>query len=183
MLVELLATNGNTVVSKSAFLDTGGQLLAVRRRHRDHRGGLGGLLLGRAQAPQPPGGDVGRAGGVHELSSSTYDFTTGADKYAGGASAAVELEPGVWGLIAGDADGDGAILGADAGIYSNQVGQTGYRRADFNLDGTVDGDDLALLDRQPGRQSGAARPGRRWPAALTITPQRKTVLAGRSRSR
>ena len=39
----------------------------------------------------------------------TYDFTTGQDKFYGGDQGAVQLETGVWGMIAGDANGDGIV--------------------------------------------------------------------------
>ncbi|MBN1674758.1 MAG: PKD domain-containing protein [Kiritimatiellae bacterium] len=68
----------------------------------------------------------------------TYDFTTGPDKYYGGTNACVELEPGVWGMIAGDADGDGKITWVDRAIASNQVGRSGYWCGDADLNGDVD---------------------------------------------
>jgi hypothetical protein len=71
----------------------------------------------------------------------SYDFTTGPDKYFGGTNACVELEPGVWGLIGGDADGDGRITPVDRIIVERQKGRTGYLQGDVNLDGKVDGGD------------------------------------------
>jgi hypothetical protein len=53
----------------------------------------------------------------------------------------VELEPGVWGLIGGDADGDGKITPVDREIVRRQKGMTGYLQGDLNLDGKVDGGD------------------------------------------
>ena len=40
----------------------------------------------------------------------SYDFTTNVDQYYGGTNGAIQLESNVWGMIAGDADGDGEIL-------------------------------------------------------------------------
>jgi hypothetical protein len=71
----------------------------------------------------------------------TYDFTTNWSQYAGGSNACVELEPGVWGMIAGDADGDGEITEVDRAIVTNQVGRTGYLCGDLTLDGIVTGED------------------------------------------
>jgi hypothetical protein len=71
----------------------------------------------------------------------SYDFTTGAGRYLGGTNACVELEPGVWGLIAGDADGDGRITPTDRAIVTQQMGKTGYLSGDLNLDGIVNGAD------------------------------------------
>ncbi len=70
-----------------------------------------------------------------------YDFTDGSTRYAGGTNAAVELEPGVWGMIAGDADGDGEVTPTDREIVEEQAGKTGYLSADLNLDGAVTGDE------------------------------------------
>jgi len=66
-----------------------------------------------------------------------YSFTTGAGQYYGGTNAAAQLEPGVWGLMAGDADGDGKITAVDRSICTSQVGRTGYLGGDFDLDGIV----------------------------------------------
>jgi len=70
-----------------------------------------------------------------------YDFTTGPDKYYGGTNACVQLSSNLWGMIAGDADGDGKITWVDRTIVSNQLGMTGYLQGDLNLDGKVDGKD------------------------------------------
>ena len=75
-------------------------------------------------------------------SSTSYDFTTGPGKALGGSNACVELEPGVWGMIAGDCDGDGKITAVDRAIVSNQVGKTGYLAGDLNLDGVVTEEDV-----------------------------------------
>jgi len=56
-------------------------------------------------------------------------------------NACVQLEPGVWGMIAGDADGDGKITTTDRKIVEQQRGKTGYLSGDLNLDGKVDGGD------------------------------------------
>jgi len=52
----------------------------------------------------------------------SYDFTTGAGQSYGGSNSVIELEPGVWGMIAGDADGDGAILPVDTNLWQTQEG-------------------------------------------------------------
>ncbi len=67
----------------------------------------------------------------------TYDLTTGSAQYYGGTNACVQIDSNAWGMIAGDADGDGKITAVDKVICSNQLGQTGYKAGDFNLDGVV----------------------------------------------
>ncbi len=58
-----------------------------------------------------------------------------------GTNACMELAPGVCGLIAGDADGDGAITQTDEAIVRQQIGRRGYLQGDLNLDGVVDGNE------------------------------------------
>ena len=71
-----------------------------------------------------------------------YDFTTGSDKYYGGASGAKELETGVWGMISGDASGNGQIQNDDKNDYwMDELGTGGYVASDFNLNGQVQNDD------------------------------------------
>ncbi len=70
-----------------------------------------------------------------------YSFTIGSGQFWGGTNGSVQLEPGVWGMIAGDADGDGKITTTDRAICSNQVGKIGYLSGDFNLDGVVTGNE------------------------------------------
>jgi len=72
----------------------------------------------------------------------TYDFTTNYTMYMGGSNACVQLDTNVWGMIAGDADGDGEITEVDRLIVSNQLGTTGYLQGDLDLDGKVDAEDL-----------------------------------------
>jgi hypothetical protein len=178
VLVELRGTNGNTVVAKSAFLNTQGHVLAtdgsvgitaevsagyysVVVKHRNHLA---------AMSVQPV---------AFTNYAVSYDFTTGASQYADGSNGAVQLEPGVWGMIAGDADGDGIIQTVDAMICTNQLGRTGYDRGDFNLDGVVDGADLALWQANQGLSAGVTNGGETpLLPALNITPLRQTVLSG-----
>jgi len=177
VLVELHGTNGNTVVVKSAFLNAAGQVLSLGGttgitaevsagyysivvKHRNH------LAVMSAEPVAFTNYLV------------AYDFTTNADRYYGGASAAVELEPGVWGMIAGDADGDGEILAVDGTMSTNQLGQTGYLRADFNLDGVVSTNDFALWTANQGRTNSAANAETILSSALTVSPGRKTLLPG-----
>jgi hypothetical protein len=77
----------------------------------------------------------------------TYDFTTGSGQFFGTGGAA-EVESGVWGMWAGDANGDGTIKyngenNDRALVYvrigGGSVNQTinGYFAEDVNLSGTV----------------------------------------------
>ncbi|MBN1672576.1 MAG: hypothetical protein JXR37_16160, partial [Kiritimatiellae bacterium] len=110
-----------------------------------------------------------------------YDFSTGCDKYYGGTNACVELEPGVWGLVAGDADGDGAVLGVDALIWACQSSATGYHRGDFDLDGAVTSADSDMIWAvNQGRASSMPGPVTALSPALRVAPARLTLLSGQS---
>ena len=141
IMLELLETNAlTTVEARSVFLRSDGQVInddgstAIRlechpghyylvAKHRNHLAVMSAQPLAYTNALI------------------TYDFTTNWTQYRGGTNACVELEPGVWGMIAGDADGDGKITHVDRKICEQQQGQTGYKAGDFNLDGVVDGRD------------------------------------------
>jgi hypothetical protein len=72
----------------------------------------------------------------------TWDFTTGPDKYFGGANAAKELEPGVWGARSGDGNGDNQTDNDDKlSVWRIECGSSGYRGGDYNLNGQVDNED------------------------------------------
>ena len=75
-----------------------------------------------------------------------YDFTTGSNKFYGGASGAVEVEAGVWGMIAGDANSDGFIDASDFVGPDNDKFQSGYLNSDTGMDGFVDGSDFVPVD-------------------------------------
>lgn len=71
----------------------------------------------------------------------SYDFTTGSNQYYGGTAAAIEVEPGVWAMIAGDANGSGTVDASDRSDAWNDRNSSGYYSSDINLSGTVDASD------------------------------------------
>ncbi|MFH0908258.1 MAG: choice-of-anchor Q domain-containing protein [bacterium] len=105
------------------------------------------------------------------------DFTTDSSQYQGGTNGSVELEPGVWGLAAGDADGEGRVRNADATIVQQQAGRTNYLPGDMNLDGTVDTNDEALVLNRLGRVTAATNGAVALCPQLVVRPSRKTVVA------
>jgi hypothetical protein len=139
-VVEVLETNANSLAARSVFLGRDGRVIdgngsaavaveasagqySVVLKHRNH-------LAAMSAEPVPFTNTV-----------VSYDFTISSNRYLGGTNACVQLEPGVWGLIAGDADGDGKITETDREIVKRQMGKTGYLSGDINLDGVVDGND------------------------------------------
>ena len=69
-----------------------------------------------------------------------YDFTIADTQFK--ADYAALLETGVYGMIAGDANGNGQVQNDDKNdIWKVQVGTAGYKSADYNLNGEVQNDD------------------------------------------
>jgi len=79
------------------------------------------------------------------LSSSTstlYDFTTGSNKFYGEDVGAKDLGSGVWGMMAGDGNGNGQVQNDDSeNIWKPDNGTSGYKNSDFNMNGQVQNDD------------------------------------------
>ena len=170
------STNSTPFFSKSVFLGQDGNLLSdggatnlmleastgsyyVVVKHRNH-------LAGMSANPAP-----------FTNRFVSYDFTLDADQYYGNTNGAIQLESHVWGLIAGDADGDGEILGVDALLYNAQTNSTGYKRADFNLDGVVSKNDREVFwNSNVGRCTMVAQGETILKPALKIHPGRRTLL-------
>lgn len=75
-------------------------------------------------------------------SSTLYDFTTASSKFYGGSSGAKEVETGVWGMIAGDGNGNGQVQNNDSeNIWKPDNGTSGYKNSDFNMNGQVQNND------------------------------------------
>jgi hypothetical protein len=80
---------------------------------------------------------------VHVGSSSfLYDFTTGAGQYYGGQ--AKILAGGMYGMFAGDADGNGSVDATDRTAAWNARNTSGYLPADVDLSGDVGATDRVL---------------------------------------
>jgi len=141
VLGVLTDTNGRPVAAQSAWLKANGAVVSpghtqmlwkvaqgdrrhVILKHRNHLAAMSATPI------------------LFSASTNAYDFTAAPDKVAGGTNACVELAPGVWGMIAGDCDGDGKVTAVDRAVVSNQMGKTGYLVGDLNLDGEVTGEDV-----------------------------------------
>ena len=71
-----------------------------------------------------------------------YDFTTGSNQFYGDSSGSKRLETGVWGMMAGDANGNGQVQNNDSENYwKPNNGTAGYKNSDFNLNGQVQNND------------------------------------------
>jgi len=138
IMLDVRDTNGNAIASRSAFVNKDGYITSEN--------GSTGLVVD--VSPNEPCylvvehrnhlGVMSAAPIVFTDRVMSYDFTTASSCYYGGTNGCVELETGVWGMIAGDADGDGKITETDRAIIQQQAGKTGYLPGDLNLDGKVE---------------------------------------------
>lgn len=68
-----------------------------------------------------------------------YDFTDNSSKTLGGIHSVDELQPNVWGMIAGNGFYDSQINNLDKdSTWIHQIGNMGYYNSDYNLDSQVD---------------------------------------------
>lgn len=112
--------NGSDILS----FDTGltNQLFVVIR-HRDH-------LAVMSSAP------LLQAGGIF-----SYDFTDAIGKAYGGATGFREITQGVFGMVGGDANGDGVIDNSDILLWKSEAGRKQYFNSDFDLNSQVNNTD------------------------------------------
>ena len=159
ILVQLHSdADGGPIVSRSAFLRKDGYIVADD--------GTITILV-----DSPPGNyyvSVKHRNHLTIMTSSTitlnsdtailYDFTSGADKCYG-VNGMVEIEPGIWGMWAGDINYDGNITTIDYTIWfkADRRDLSGYQLSDINGDTNVDGLDYSiwLSNAQKGPKSAA----------------------------
>jgi hypothetical protein len=136
--------DGSAIASKSVFLRKDGQIVAddglsnqvelnaspgsyyVVLKHRNHLAVMSNSAISFSSPPTV----------------TSYDFTTGSNKFYGGSAGAVELESNIWGMIAGDANGNGQIQNNDSENYwKPDNGTAGYKNSDFNMNGQIQNND------------------------------------------
>jgi hypothetical protein len=87
----------------------------------------------------------------------SYDFTTSASKYYGGAEGAAILEINgadtTWGMIAGDADQNGGIGASDLITVRSSLGSNDYNNNDIDMNAGVGSSDLILIRQNLGKSS------------------------------
>lgn len=72
----------------------------------------------------------------------SYNFSTSASQVFGGSTGHKEIATGIWGMVSGDGNADGAISNTDkTNVWQLQAGQSGYRSGDFNMNGQVENAD------------------------------------------
>ncbi len=154
VLVEL-----RTDVGSGSIYTTRAALL----RNDGHIVDLDGNYLGFQDAP--PGDyyivvrhrnhlDIMSANAVSlDIDPTSYDFTTGSDKFYGTGIGIKELKTNVWGMVAGDANGNNYISNDDYSLYKASQGNEGYEGADFNMDTGVYAEDYSLFNENNNRES------------------------------
>jgi hypothetical protein len=96
---------------------------------------------------------------LSSLSALLYDFRTSLDK-AYGTNAMKQLAAGVYGLLSGDATGNGQVANTDINnVIRPALGQSGYRNGDINLNGQVQNSDMNTYTR-PNLGRGSQIPAR-----------------------
>jgi hypothetical protein len=155
LLLQLRSTaTGATVSSKSVLLRNDGQVVDddgsseivsiptlegekeyyIVAKHRNHLGVMSNVPLG-----------------LNALITASYDYSTGLDKYYG--EEAKEIEPGVFVLFAGDADGSGVINTADYFAVKPKVGFNGHSMVDVDLSTIVNTADYFVIKPNVGRMA------------------------------
>lgn len=70
-----------------------------------------------------------------------YNFTTGSEQVFGGTTGYSQLGSALWGMTAGDSNGDGIISIEDKNSWSGNAGSSSYINDDLNLDIQADNSD------------------------------------------
>ncbi len=85
----------------------------------------------------------------------SYDFTDALDKAYGSGAGYKQLSEGVFGLVAGDSDADGAVFASDFNLWAINFGLTTvYISVDADLDGNVFASDFNKWAVNFGTQNG-----------------------------
>ena len=133
---SIVDTDGTTTDLEIPDLAAGSYHILVR--HRNHLA----VMSFEAQA-------------LSSSSPALYDFSTGLGQYYGtDANRAKVLETGVYGMIAGDANGLGTVDASDRSATWNDRNQNGYLNADCNLSGTVDASDRSITWNNRNKSTG-----------------------------
>jgi C1A family cysteine protease len=91
------------------------------------------VIYHRNHLPVMSASNLQKIGGVYH-----YDFSDDISNAYGNSPAQKELMPGIYGMIAGDAEANGTIDDSDIlNTWKNQAGEKGYKQADFNLNKEV----------------------------------------------
>jgi glucose/arabinose dehydrogenase len=118
---RIVATDGFSSLQFNNFIN---HQLFIVIWHRNHLGVMSAIPL------------------VNTGNTYSYDFSTGSGQAHGGVSGHKEIATGIWGMIAGNSDGNNTVNDIDktAG-WNEEAGHSGYEPSDFNLDAEVSNSD------------------------------------------
>lgn len=139
----LLLENGKIVFPETFYLPKGATFY-LKLQHRNHLGAL-------SRAVSFSGNTL------------SYDFYTSNSMVVGSNYGQLEIEPGVWGLYAGDGVQDDnltgyEINGADKSLWLSENGTFGtYLLSDYNLDGGTNGGDKVIWSENNGVYSALGK--------------------------
>jgi uncharacterized protein (TIGR02145 family) len=92
----------------------------------------------------------------------SYDFTDDVTKACGGTAGYKQIGTGVFGMVAGDIDADGAVFASDFNIWAINFGLTTvYLTADVDMDGQVFASDFNKWAVNFGTNTGKSSPSYR----------------------
>ena len=118
---SIVGLDGNDVLQFNSFVN---HQLFVVVMHRNHLGVMSAY-------------PVAGSGNIY-----SYDFSTGSDKAYGDGSAQNEIASGVWGMIAGDSDGNGIVEDPDKLVsWITEAGMPGYMKSDYEVNRQVSNED------------------------------------------
>jgi hypothetical protein len=110
---SVVTTDGGSILNFNVTLNHD---LYVVVWHRNHLG----ILSANA---------ISQSGGVFN-----YDFSTSLAQVYNGGVGYKEISTGVYGMVAGDANGSGELNAADNNLWKTNAGKNGYLPTDYNMD-------------------------------------------------
>ncbi|MCD4731158.1 MAG: hypothetical protein K8R74_11180, partial [Bacteroidales bacterium] len=136
------ATSATTFEYQAAFLLKDGSIVGIDgfsylTLDNSVNNNLYVIIHYRNHIPIMSSGPIPLSGNLYE-----YDFTGSETNVYGGATAYVEIAPGIWGMVSGDGLCDGVINMDDKiVVWELEAGNSGYHSGDFNMNGNVDNKD------------------------------------------
>jgi hypothetical protein len=143
------ATSGTIIAEAAGFLTSSGQVVDLDGSSRiafgllasDVNKGLFAVIYHRNHL-----GVISNNALTMTGPSFVYDFSTGVDQAYGGANGHKELEPGVWGMVAADGNGNGLVQSTDeTSVWKADLGGSGYMGGDFDMNGLTQNTDETNL--------------------------------------
>jgi hypothetical protein len=137
------ADGGTVVAEQAAFLLNDGSIVDLDGSSNlffsgiTYSSGLFPVVWHRNHLGVISANKMTRTGGVY-----TYNFTQAGSAYSDTNAGEGDLGGGIFGMFGGDSNGSGWVYDGDTYYdWNPYAGETGYRKADYNLDGQLDNKD------------------------------------------